>query len=157
MTVVTQFLTHDGTDVGNRSEVQRFYMQDGKVIENSEATVLGPSAGSSITDEFCSKQKAKGALKQMGEALDRGMVLVLSLWDDTDVSMLWLDSAYPTNELAAQRANPSTCAARSRSRTSLSRTSRLGRSDLPCRTAAVVAWTASNTSEVHRHGKLAIS
>mmetsp|Transcript_77003 Transcript_77003/g.249498 ORF Transcript_77003/g.249498 Transcript_77003/m.249498 type:complete len:169 (-) Transcript_77003:649-1155(-) len=110
MTVVTHFLTHDGTDAGDLSEVKRFYMQDGKVTENSEATVLGPSAGNSITDEFCSKKKAKfgdlnafaakGALKKMGEALDRGMVLVLSLWDDTDVSMLWLDSAYLTNELA---------------------------------------------------------
>merc|ERR1719414_1835143 len=29
----------------------------------------------------------------MGGALDRGMVLVLSLWDDTVSSMLWLDSA----------------------------------------------------------------
>merc|ERR1712060_333962 len=41
---------------------------------------------------------AKGALQEMGAALERGMVLVLSLWDDTDVSMLWLDAAYPTNE-----------------------------------------------------------
>merc|ERR1712107_87437 len=40
----------------------------------------------------------KGGLRQMGEALDRGMVLVLSLWDDSDVSMLWLDSAYPTDQ-----------------------------------------------------------
>jgi cellulose 1,4-beta-cellobiosidase len=26
------------------------------------------------------------------------MVLVLSLWDDHQVAMLWLDSAYPTNK-----------------------------------------------------------
>ena len=31
----------------------------------------------------------------MGQALDRGMVLVLSLWDDTSANMLWLDSDYP--------------------------------------------------------------
>ena len=31
----------------------------------------------------------------MGGALGRGMVLVMSLWDDTDVHMLWLDSDYP--------------------------------------------------------------
>merc|ERR1712157_518402 len=75
---------------------------------NSEATILGPRAGNSITDDFCSKQKskfgdlndfaAKGALREMGAALDRGMVLVLSLWYDTDVNMLWLDAAYPSNE-----------------------------------------------------------
>mmetsp|Transcript_15778 Transcript_15778/g.44158 ORF Transcript_15778/g.44158 Transcript_15778/m.44158 type:complete len:475 (+) Transcript_15778:84-1508(+) len=108
LTIVTQFLTHDGTDTGDLSEIKRFYVQDGKVIENSEATILGPNAGNSVTDELCSKQKAKfgdpddfaakGALKSMGEALDRGMVLVLSLWDDSDVNMLWLDSAWPTDE-----------------------------------------------------------
>jgi len=108
VTIVTQFLTHDGTDTGDLSEVRRFYVQDGVVVPNSEATILGPSAGNSITDDFCSKQKstfgdlddfkAKGALREMGGALDRGMVLVLSLWDDTDVNMLWLDAAYPTNE-----------------------------------------------------------
>jgi len=107
LTVVTQFLTHDGTDSGDLSEVRRFYVQNGKVMENSQATILGPDAVNSITDEFCAQQKAtfgdmndfaaKGGLKQMGEALDRGMVLVLSLWDDTDVSMLWLDSTYPTD------------------------------------------------------------
>merc|ERR1712070_1070421 len=34
----------------------------------------------------------KGGLKAMGEALDRGMVLVVSLWDDINVYMNWLDS-----------------------------------------------------------------
>lgn len=39
--------------------------------------------------------KNKGGLKQMGEAMRKGMVLVMSLWDDHDVNMLWLDSNYP--------------------------------------------------------------
>jgi len=105
--VVTQFLTTDGTDTGDLSEIRRFYVQDGKVIPNSNATILGGSASNSITDKFCSAQKkafsdkddfkAKGSLKAMGEALDRGMVLVLSLWDDSKVNMLWLDSSYPTD------------------------------------------------------------
>ena len=34
----------------------------------------------------------------MGEHLGDGMVLVMSLWDDYDVSMLWLDSTYPTDK-----------------------------------------------------------
>merc|ERR1712060_101408 len=81
VTVVTQFLTHDGTDTGDLSEVRRFYVQDGVVVPNSEATILGPGAGNSITDDFCSKQKAKfgdlddftakGALREMGAALER--------------------------------------------------------------------------------------
>jgi len=107
LSVVTQFLTSDGTDTGDLVEVKRFYVQDGKVIPNSEATILGPNGGDSVTDGFCEAQKrkfgdvndfqAKGGLKAMGDALERGMVLVLSLWDDTDVSMQWLDSAYPRN------------------------------------------------------------
>jgi len=106
--VVTQFLTADGTDTGDLVEIRRFYVQDGVVIPNSNATIIGPGAGNSITDSFCNAQKSafsdtndfreKGALKKMGEALDRGMVLVLSLWDDSKVNMLWLDSAYPTNQ-----------------------------------------------------------
>ena len=40
----------------------------------------------------------KGGLKVMGEALDRGMVLVMSLWDDAEANMLWLDSDYPLNK-----------------------------------------------------------
>ena len=34
----------------------------------------------------------------MGDVLDRGVVLVMSLWDDHDVHMLWLDSDYPLNK-----------------------------------------------------------
>merc|ERR1711957_495600 len=50
MTVVTQFLTTDGTDTGDLSEIRRFYVQDGKVIENSEASTLGSDGGNSVTD-----------------------------------------------------------------------------------------------------------
>lgn len=31
----------------------------------------------------------------MGESMERGMVLVMSLWDDHAANMLWLDSSYP--------------------------------------------------------------
>ena len=30
----------------------------------------------------------------MSDSLGRGMVLVMSLWDDSAVNMLWLDSTY---------------------------------------------------------------
>ena len=36
--------------------------------------------------------KQKGGLKQMSDALGRGVVLVMSLWDDKTDRMLWLDS-----------------------------------------------------------------
>merc|ERR1711957_1028177 len=59
MTVVTQFLTHDGTDTGDLSEIRRFYVQDGRVIENSQATSLGSDGGSSITDAQVSFSQIK--------------------------------------------------------------------------------------------------
>ena len=78
----------------------------------------------SINDGMCAEQKVvfedvddhgrKGGLKAMGDSmdrsvlsskmgntqntlfsLDRGHVLVMSLWDDYSVNMLWLDSDYP--------------------------------------------------------------
>lgn len=34
-------------------------------------------------------------MTNMGGALGRGMVLVMSIWDDSAANMLWLDSDYP--------------------------------------------------------------
>jgi len=108
MTVVTQFLTHDGTDDGDLSEIRRFYVQGGRIVHSPPSTILGPKNSDSITDEFCAAKKdlfgdvndfqAKGGNEAMGKSLDRGQVLALSLWDDVEVNMLWLDSAYPLDK-----------------------------------------------------------
>ena len=37
----------------------------------------------------------------MGDAMSKGMVLVMSLWDDHAANMLWLDSTYPTTKTGA--------------------------------------------------------
>jgi len=106
MTVVTQFLTHDGTDTGDFSEMRRLYIQDGKIVHSPPSTILGPGKESdSITDQFCDDKKdlfgdvkdyqEHGGMKGMGESLDRGHAMIFSLWDDVEVNMLWLDSAYP--------------------------------------------------------------
>ncbi|KAH8099888.1 glycoside hydrolase [Cristinia sonorae] len=110
-TVVTQFLTHDNTTTGTLSEIRRLYVQNGKVIQNSKVNIPGMDAFDSITDEFCSQQKTafedtnlfanQGGLKQMGASFAKGVVLVLSIWDDYAANMLWLDSQYPTNKAAA--------------------------------------------------------
>merc|ERR1719222_240852 len=57
LTVVTQFLTTDGTDSGDLSEIRRFYVQDGREIPISHATIHTADAGDSITDQFCEAQK----------------------------------------------------------------------------------------------------
>ena len=101
MTVVTQFI---GSGSG-LSEIKRFYVQNGKVFKNSQSAISGVT-GNSITDAFCKAQKSAfgdtssfanlGGLNAMGSSLARGHVLVMSLWDDHAVNMLWLDSSYPT-------------------------------------------------------------
>ena len=106
-TVVTQFLTTDGTSSGNLNEIRRFYVQNGQVIPNSFSSIAGITAANSITDAFCTQQKTafgdtdyfetKGGLAQMGAALKTGMVLALSIWDDYAAYMQWLDSDYPTD------------------------------------------------------------
>jgi len=106
MTVVTQFLTTDGTDEGDFSEMRRLYIQDGQVVHSPPSTILGPGKESdSITDQFCDDKKdlfgdvkdyqEHGGMTGMGESLDRGHAMIFSLWDDVEVNMLWLDSAYP--------------------------------------------------------------
>ncbi|TFK31362.1 glycoside hydrolase, partial [Crucibulum laeve] len=106
-TVVTQFLTSDNSTSGSLSEIRRLYVQDGKVIQNSKVNIPGMDAFDSISSDFCDAQKTafgdtddfgdKGGLANMGKALGNGMVLVMSVWDDHAVNMLWLDSTYPTD------------------------------------------------------------
>merc|ERR1712157_132703 len=108
MTVVTQFITDDGTDNGDLKEIKRFYVQDGNIIHSPESTILGPGNTDVIDDGFCEDKKllfgdvddykAKGGTKAMGDSLDRGQVAAFSLWDDVEVNMLWLDSAYPLDK-----------------------------------------------------------
>jgi cellulose 1,4-beta-cellobiosidase len=104
MTVVTQFLTDDGTDDGDLTEIRRFYVQDGQTIENPRVSMDGLDAYDSITAANCDAQKKlfgepntfknHGGFKAISDAMGRGMVLVLSLWDDSAANMLWLDSTY---------------------------------------------------------------
>lgn len=111
-TVVTQFLTSSNSSSGTLSEIRRLYVQNGKVIQNSKVNIPGMDALDSVSTNFCTSQKQAfgdtdsfsqhGGLAQMGAAMNSGMVLVMSVWDDHAVNMLWLDSDYPTT------ADPST-------------------------------------------------
>ncbi|KAL8278092.1 hypothetical protein RQP46_009552 [Phenoliferia psychrophenolica] len=120
MTVVTQFVTSDNTSTGTLSEIRRLYVQDGTVIANSVSTNL-PAEYDSITDDFCNAQKTTfgdtntfekiGGLATMGDALETGLVLVMSLWDDSTAEMLWLDSNDPaTGDASTAGVARGTCA-----------------------------------------------
>jgi cellulose 1,4-beta-cellobiosidase len=80
------------------------YLCSGNVIDNPPSNIAGLTYNS-LTDATCAAQKTAfsdnntfknlGGMKAMGAAFKRGMVLVLSIWDDTSVNMLWLDSDFP--------------------------------------------------------------
>jgi cellulose 1,4-beta-cellobiosidase len=119
VTVVTQFITANGQDSGELSEVRRLYVQNGKVIQNSNTNVSGITTTNSITQAFCDETKVvfgdendfkrKGGFSGLSKILDTGFVLVLSLWDDHDVNMLWLDSTYPTDKAGQPGAERGPC------------------------------------------------
>jgi cellulose 1,4-beta-cellobiosidase len=107
LTVVTQFITFDNTDSGDLVEIKRFFKQGSTILENPTSTFTGLEWANSITDDMCSASRAlfnvtnefgiKGGLKKMGEAMGRGLVLAMSLWDDADSNLLWLDSNLPAD------------------------------------------------------------
>ncbi|KAH7305528.1 endoglucanase I [Stachybotrys elegans] len=88
-TVVTQFLTNDGTARGTLTQVTRKYIQNGKLIASAV------SGGDTITAEGClasGTSAAFGGLSTMGQALGRGMTLIFAIWNDSSQFMNWLDS-----------------------------------------------------------------
>merc|ERR1711998_190597 len=106
VTVTTQFITADGTDNGPVKEVKQIYSQNGVSVEHKKYTVHG-NQHDTISDEFCKDWVAdtqdgsnfieKGGMSSVDKAFQQGVVLVMSLWDDHDANMLWLDSTYPTD------------------------------------------------------------
>jgi cellulose 1,4-beta-cellobiosidase len=108
ITVITQFVTDTGTDSGTLKEIRRLYVQGGKLIQNSKVNMDGVDEYDSITDQFCADYKvpigdpdtfkAKGGMKKMSDEMKKGMVLVMSIWDDHAAHMLWLDSSYPLDK-----------------------------------------------------------
>lgn len=113
MTVVTQFLTTDGTSAGQVKEIRRIYVQDGQVIQNTKSNVPNLKPFDSVSEEFCKAYKpvlgdkddfnAKGGFKTLSAAMEQGMVLTMSLWDDNIAKMQWLDgTAYPPGKPADQ-------------------------------------------------------
>merc|ERR1712019_232048 len=61
----------------------------------------------SITQQFCEDWVGttkdgtnfiqKGGMAEVDRSVSKGLVLVMSLWDDHFANMLWLDSIYPTD------------------------------------------------------------
>jgi hypothetical protein len=76
--------------------INRFYKQNGHFFLSPTVNVTGMgSYFNYINDQYCDAEasafglganypyKARGATRQMGKALGRGMVLVFSIWEDS--------------------------------------------------------------------------
>jgi len=98
MTVVTQFIADETS--GALSEIRKLFVVNGVVINQTETTVNG-NVYDSITTDYCADENAAfgsgdtfpalGGLSRMGDAMQRGMVMVFSVWNDKSSHMLWLD------------------------------------------------------------------
>ncbi|KAK5659046.1 hypothetical protein OQA88_1133 [Cercophora sp. LCS_1] len=75
-TAVTSFVATGG----RLSRIERKYVQGGRTI-NSPGRI-----------ESCGSEGSTGGMVGMGQALGRGMVLAMSIWNDAAQNMAWLDS-----------------------------------------------------------------
>lgn len=90
--VVTQFKTSDDTPNGTLTDIHRMYIQDGRLIENAAVTNLSGQnvqMPGTISQDFCTTRNASsylrlGGMSEMGQSLNRGMVLIFSLWNSDD-------------------------------------------------------------------------
>uniref|UniRef100_A0AAV1UL03 cellulose 1,4-beta-cellobiosidase (non-reducing end) n=1 Tax=Peronospora matthiolae TaxID=2874970 RepID=A0AAV1UL03_9STRA len=104
-TIVTQFITSDGTATGDLVEIRRLFKQDDRIVAMPQSNWSNLDNVNSITDSMCDNSKAffndpndhaaKGGLLRMGKQLANGMTLVMSLWSDHAAYCLWLDSSFP--------------------------------------------------------------
>lgn len=116
--MITQFITSENSANGTLSEIRRKYVQDGNIIENAMVTNLSGRAvqmPGTVSEDFCEAKNASdylrlGGMREMGQSLARGMVLVFSLWNsDSDfmncmlsppahIRMLQRDRRYPDTD-----------------------------------------------------------
>lgn len=93
-TVITQFITADGTDRSDIVTMRRLYKQNGKTIDGGFLTAESIRGHKTKFNEV-NHYEQLGGFKAMTESFRRGMVFVISLWDDSSVNMMWLDSTFP--------------------------------------------------------------
>jgi len=92
-TVISQYPANED---GSLAAYVRMYIQDGKLIEMGAVNVTGLPQQNFLDDALCEATNAEkyfdlGATKGMGEAMERGMVLAMSVWWDEGGFMQWLD------------------------------------------------------------------
>ena len=96
MTVTTQFHAPSGV----LQSIVQLYTVNGNIVKKNEVALNSVGSFSNITDDYCTAENdafaglgtfaQHGGLTAMGASLDRGMAIVLSIWNASD-SMVWLD------------------------------------------------------------------
>jgi cellulase len=81
-TLITRFVAVNES----LNQIVRRYVQNGKLISSSSIT------GDIISADHCAEADPFGGISGLGEAIQRGMVLVFSLWNDPGSYMNWLDN-----------------------------------------------------------------
>lgn len=104
-TVITQFITDDGTTTGTLTEIRRKYQQGNHTLPSAISGPGGDSINSTWCDAVDTGAAEFGSLKTMGEALGRGMVLAFSIWNDNYQYMNWLDAG-SNGPCSATEGNP---------------------------------------------------
>ncbi|KAA0201485.1 Glycosyl Hydrolase 7 [Hyalella azteca] len=104
-TVITQFLTDDGSDSGKLVEIKQIWIQNGVEIPVPFANWGYTNDYNSITEEFCAASKTmfgefndfaeQGGLESLANAFDNGVVMAFAFWEDPSTYMQWLDSISP--------------------------------------------------------------
>ncbi|KAK8068815.1 carbohydrate-binding module family 1 protein [Apiospora phragmitis] len=84
-TVITQFITNDGTTSGTLSQITQRKDGGQRRVRGDTLTADGCIAADPGAANF-------GGLPGMGKALGRGMVLTFAIWNDASQFMNWLDS-----------------------------------------------------------------
>lgn len=89
-------------------EVIQYYEQNGRRIKYPSSAVLNGS--STLNEESIRNQinafsgnngfTVHGGFKKLTAALEKGMVLVFSIWDDVATDMQWLDGIFPPGSTA---------------------------------------------------------
>jgi len=107
--VVTQFPAFPN---GTLQQINRFYIQGGKLIANAPVNQTGAVPYTSINLPYCEAHSGGaqflplGGFDSIGGALTRGMVLIFSIWWDSGGNMTWLDSGN-AGPCTADEGNPS--------------------------------------------------
>jgi hypothetical protein len=88
ITVTTRFLVNDEGELDTIEQKFSTFPYETSHRQDDESV----AAQKELYDEDNTFSEQYGGMSQMGAALKKGMVMILSIWSDSDANMNWLDS-----------------------------------------------------------------